>query len=78
VFSEPGDTPAVVTVPDSALEPLREDEVLCARMLAAAWLRVSGCIPLVGKSWPDCVWLGFPRCLWPSLAPIFETKMLLA
>jgi len=31
-----GDTRIVITVPDSALEPLREDEVLCARVLAAA------------------------------------------
>jgi hypothetical protein len=36
VFNAPGDTLAVITVPDAALEPLREDEVLCARMLAAA------------------------------------------
>jgi hypothetical protein len=31
-----GDTLAFITVPDSALEPLREDEVLRAWVLAAA------------------------------------------
>ena len=36
LFNALGDTLAVITVPDSALEPLREDEVLCARVLAAA------------------------------------------
>jgi hypothetical protein len=36
VFNALGDTLAVITVADSALEPLREDEVLCARVLAAA------------------------------------------
>ena len=36
VFNALGDTLTVITVPDSALEPLREDEVLCARVLAAA------------------------------------------
>jgi hypothetical protein len=36
VFNALGDTLAVITVPGSALEPLREDEVLCARVLAAA------------------------------------------
>jgi hypothetical protein len=36
VFNALGDTLFVITVPDSALEPLREDEVLCARVLAAA------------------------------------------
>ena len=36
VFNALGDTLAVITVPDSALEPLREDEALCARVLAAA------------------------------------------
>jgi Domain of unknown function (DUF4926) len=36
VFNALGDTLAVITIPDSALESLREDEVLCARMLAAA------------------------------------------
>jgi len=34
VFNALGDTIAVITVPASALEPLREDEVLCARPLA--------------------------------------------
>jgi hypothetical protein len=34
-FNTLGDTLAVITVPDSALEPLREDEVLFARVLAA-------------------------------------------
>ena len=36
VFNALGNTLAVSTVPDSALEPLREDEILCTRMLAAA------------------------------------------
>lgn len=36
VFNALGDTIAVVTVPESALEPLREDEVCCVRSLAAA------------------------------------------
>jgi hypothetical protein len=35
VFNALGDALTVITVPDSALEPLREDEVLCARVLAA-------------------------------------------
>ena len=35
VFNALGDTLTVIAVPDSALEPLREDEVLCARVLAA-------------------------------------------
>jgi hypothetical protein len=34
VFNAVGDTIAVTTVPTSALEALREDEVLCARALA--------------------------------------------
>jgi hypothetical protein len=33
VFNAIGDTIAVTAVPASALEPLREDEVLCARPL---------------------------------------------
>jgi hypothetical protein len=36
VFNAPGNTLAVITVPDAALEPLREDEVLGARRLAVA------------------------------------------
>ena len=36
VFYALGDTIAVITVPESALEPLREDEVHCVRSLAAA------------------------------------------
>jgi hypothetical protein len=36
VFNALGETLTVITVPDSALEPLREDKVLCARVLAAA------------------------------------------
>jgi hypothetical protein len=36
VFNALGDTLTIITVLDSALEPLREDEVLCARVLAAA------------------------------------------
>ena len=36
VFNALGETIAVTAVPESALEPLREDEVLCARVLAAA------------------------------------------
>lgn len=36
VFNALGDTLAVITVPESALKPLREDEILCARTLAAA------------------------------------------
>ena len=34
VFNALGDTIAVVTVPESALGPLREDEVCCVRSLA--------------------------------------------
>jgi len=34
VFNAVGDTIAVTTVPAAHLEPLREDEVLCARLLA--------------------------------------------
>ena len=36
VFNVLGETLTVITVPNSALGPLREDEVLCARVLAAA------------------------------------------
>lgn len=36
VFSALGNTLAVIAVPESALEPLRQDEVLCARALAPA------------------------------------------
>ena len=36
VFNALGETLTVITVPNSALEPLREDEVLCARVLVAA------------------------------------------
>ncbi|HEV2394633.1 MAG TPA: DUF4926 domain-containing protein [Verrucomicrobiae bacterium] len=36
VFNALGDTIAVTAVSESALEPLREDEVLCARVLATA------------------------------------------
>jgi hypothetical protein len=36
VFNALGDTLTVITVPDSALEPLHEDEVLCTRVMAAA------------------------------------------
>jgi len=36
VFNAMGDTIAVITVSESALEPLREDEVCCVRSLAAA------------------------------------------
>ena len=36
VFNALGDPLTVITVPDSALEPLREDEVLYARVMAAA------------------------------------------
>ena len=35
VFNAVGDTLAVTAVPVSALEALREDEILCARSLAA-------------------------------------------
>jgi len=31
VFNAVGDTIAVTAVPDTAIEPLREDEILCAR-----------------------------------------------
>ncbi len=34
VLNALGDTIAVITIPASALEPLREDELLCARALA--------------------------------------------
>jgi hypothetical protein len=33
VFNAVGDTLAVITVPESALEPLREDEVCCVRSM---------------------------------------------
>ena len=36
VFNALGETIAVTAVPEADLEPLREDEVLCARVLAAA------------------------------------------
>ncbi len=36
VFNALGDSIAVITVPESALETLREDEVCCVRPLAAA------------------------------------------
>ncbi len=36
VFNALGETIAVTAVPETALESLREDEVLCARVLAAA------------------------------------------
>jgi hypothetical protein len=36
VLNALGDTLAVIAVPESAVEPLREDQVLCARALAAA------------------------------------------
>jgi hypothetical protein len=36
VFNALGETIAVTAVPEQALEPLREDEVLCARVLVAA------------------------------------------
>lgn len=36
VFNAVGETIAVTAVPEAALEPLREDEVLCARVLQAA------------------------------------------
>lgn len=35
VFNAVGDTIAVTAVPETALEALREDEILCARVLAA-------------------------------------------
>ena len=35
VFNAVGETIAVTAVAESALEPLREDEILCARVLAA-------------------------------------------
>jgi hypothetical protein len=33
VFNALGETLTVITVPESALEPLREDEVCCVRSL---------------------------------------------
>jgi hypothetical protein len=36
VFNAVGETIAVTPVPETSLEPLREDEVLCARVLVAA------------------------------------------
>jgi hypothetical protein len=36
VLNALGDTLAVIAVPEAAVKPLREDEVLCARALAAA------------------------------------------
>ena len=35
VFNALGETIAVTAVPETALEALREDEILCARVLAA-------------------------------------------
>jgi hypothetical protein len=35
VFNALGDSIAVITVPESALEPLREDEICCVRPMAA-------------------------------------------
>jgi len=35
VFNALGETSAVTAVAETALEPLREDEILCARVLAA-------------------------------------------
>ena len=35
VFNAVGDTIAVTAVPETSLEALREDEILCARVLAA-------------------------------------------
>jgi len=35
VFNAVGDTIAVTAVPETALEALREDEILCTRVLAA-------------------------------------------
>ncbi|MEP6664248.1 MAG: DUF4926 domain-containing protein [Verrucomicrobiota bacterium] len=35
VFNAVGETIAVAAVPEDALETLREDEILCARVLAA-------------------------------------------
>jgi hypothetical protein len=35
VFNAVGETIAVTAVPETALESLREDEILCARVLAA-------------------------------------------
>ena len=37
VFNALGDTIAVTAVPESALEPLRNDEVLSVRTLAREW-----------------------------------------
>ena len=36
VFNALGDALAVIAIPESALEPLRENEILCARTLAPA------------------------------------------
>ena len=36
VFNALGETIAVTAVPETALEPLREDEILCARVMTAA------------------------------------------
>jgi len=36
VFNALGETMAVTAVPETALEPLREDEILCARVMTAA------------------------------------------
>ena len=35
VFNAVGDTVAVIALGESQIEPLREDEILCARVLAA-------------------------------------------
>lgn len=35
VFNAVGDTIAVTAVPAASLEPLREDEILCARLMAS-------------------------------------------
>lgn len=41
VFNAVGDTIAVTAVPITALEPLREDEILCARSMTAEWLAIA-------------------------------------
>ncbi len=46
VFNATGDTIAVTTVPESHLEPLRSDEVLCARVAPTRRLIPSGSVEL--------------------------------
>jgi hypothetical protein len=52
VLNALGDTLTVITVPDSELKPLREDKVVCARLLAAVRSIATLCeAGLLRESW---------------------------